>query len=1055
MLVVVLFAGCEEQGGPAGQDAAADLTGVMEGGADLTTDRGGDARADAAPDARVDMAPDAKPDATPDAPVDIGADAPVDIGADAPVDKKVTPADTAPVEGGGDAAVADAGGGGATATIGPAGGKLTLTGVGSLTVPKGALSLGVTLTIKKVNAGGKGQGPWSWTTDMIQLLPAGQQFQSPVTLTLSYKPSLLPKGAQETEQELVLVKAGQVASLAGAPGLAVAEQDIHELEHAAVDTKARTLSVSITHFSNYVGAATGGGLTFATLTHKADALRVLRRSAGLASTKNSRASTTHIVVHHTHTKGTLRVELVKGWNAARAGNASAQFWVGRNGVVAQATADGALVGHAPPTNSASVGIEMLNSSSQNYPLAQRLAVRRLVGYLAGRYDIPLRGRWRTGWESVAGTRAVPPGFDYTQSPPAGSAFKAYDRVLGHREVDRHKWYVATTFPKGRDAAGKGKATDVQYTSSVAGRYRVDTNWSCSGKGTKWSGWYAAGAAYRRSFDATVRTCFEPKEITSLATQIKVTARTVLKKGSAWVNVGDPNEVTYSLNNPPTSLKEINTAGPAAKKAGQPQLVAARRRKDPGGQGKGAYEFPFAKMLTELDYETTGIIEASGGDSWLDGTPGTGGDVTFEAGSSFAGGHFDAAEKLYLNKTNPATDEATQSYILHVPAGSSKTLSAGKHDVIWLLVEGKLQLSGKTELRAAMGIYVAPGGQIVAHDPSKAKLDGYDLTLETLGEALIFGHINATGHDAKSGGAAKLDGGKGGAVVIRQLASGHTLAPTVVTRGGDCDNAVNLSAPAPAGAKGGAVIVRALGTGARLVLGGGPGATAPKLLESRLPPAPLTNVYTPKNLHPKSGDRPLLQYDAFTRGVCTSGGVGGTYHATGRAAGSEGGAGGKITVLATQVAANGVCLWAGAGLEEFRKRFYVPTSGAIPTWKSWTGGSGGSHKTGGLGPGGHGGKGGDAGDVTISGTFVPSLSSTSSHIVKGWNGHEPHKYPLFTWPKLGLAKRWQGTVPGAKAARFMLGVCAVGGSGGFPGGSAKSYPGKFGKKGQDGAVSGTP
>ena len=393
--------------------------------------------------------------------------------------------------------------------------------------------------------------------------------------------------------------------------------------------------------------------------------------------------------------------------------------------------------------------------------------------------------------------------------------------------------------------------------------------------------------------------------------------------------------------------------------------------------------------------------------------------------------------------------------MHVPAGSTQTLAAGTHNVIWLLVEGKLQLSGNTEIRAAMGIYVAPAGEIVSHDPTRTQLDGYDLTLETLGEALVFGRVNASGHHAPSGGSILLDGGKGGTVKIRQLAAGHTLVPTIITRGGDCDNAVNASAPAPAGARGGEVIVRALGTGTRLVLGGGPGASVPKLLQSRLPPAPLANIYTAKNLQPKSGDRPELEYDVFSRGICTSGGIGGSYLDTGRAAGSKGGDGGKITIQATQVAANGVWLWTGSGLEEYRKRFYVPNSGAIPVWKSWTGGSGGSHRSGGLGAGGHGGPGGDAGDITVNGTFVPGLSSMSQLVISGWNQHAPHQYPLFTWPKLGVAKRWNGTVPGASAAKFMLGICAVGGSGGFPGGSAKSHPGKFGKKGQDGTVTGTP
>lgn len=278
-------------------------------------------------------------------------------------------------------------------------------------------------------------------------------------------------------------------------------------------------------------------------------------------------------------------------------------------------------------------------------------------------------------------------------------------------------------------------------------------------------------------------------------------------------------------------------------------------------------------------------------------------------------------------------------------------------------------------------------------------------------------------------------------------------------GGDVDVAKGGKSPKPDGGQGGNVTVTATGAGARLILGGGTGdgGVNPAWVQHRLPPAPLTSIWTPETPKPKSGDRPVLSFAHFTRGILTSGGTGGTYSGNDRTKGGKGGQGGNIKIEAAQIRPQGAYLWTGSGVHQMNTRFYTKNvSGTLTSWKSSTGGCGGSGNPGGLSfNGADGGDGGDAGDITIVGSWFPPLSQGGTTQLFGWNNQKAHLHPTSQLVGQGSVQAYAGTVPGAAAATPLLYITAQGGSGGFPGGSVKGFPGGFGLKGADGSIKGAP
>ena len=90
-----------------------------------------------------------------------------------------------------------------------------------------------------------------------------------------------------------------------------------------------------------------------------------------------------------------------------------------------------------------------------------------------------------------------------------------------------------------------------------------------------------------------------------------------------------------------------------------------------------------------------------------------------------------------------------------------------------------------------------------------------------------------------------------------------------------------------------------------------------------------------------------------------------------------------------------------------------------------------------------------------GAWFPALTKGAATVLNGWNGEKAHQTPLFSWPVQGSVQNWTGTTPGETAPSNQVSISASGGSGGFPGGSVKQYPGGFGKAGKDGTIIGAP
>ena len=964
--------------------------------------------------------------------------------------------------------------------VGPEGGVIEVPGVARLDIPAGALEEDALLTITVEDLPEPGDSGLVWTTGSVSLGPHGIGFLEPVVLTLTYDPDLVPEDALDDEQAIYTTIDGVFFSVDGARA-PEEDEDTEELdgpsEMTVVDVETHTMSVGLRHFSTYTGAARNGSRAFFTQRSGPDAIRVLGKRTKSGSgyvqflrdyhirTKTVKglkvdyqvpapinANVDYIILHHT--AGTSRLN---GYfkNSGLHGKFAAQYYVGRNGVIAQAAATKTQLWHAS-VNSRSVGIEIVNSGAQEYPPAQVMAVRRLVNYLSGEQDIPLRGRYQEYFGVTDNVREPPPTFYPTTTPRPGKAPEAYDRVLTHREVDQHEWVVEASFAKGRT---------INFTADSGGRFcRADCSNRCVKKTHKT---VASGAVFsvrnkRRSCGAP-SIIFRPAGVTSTATTITITAQPVDAAGNAD---GDPDTVSYRLDLAPNAAGEWETLGARRDAAGTPLLVASRRKHDVGG----TEDFPLNALIMSLYYSVTGYINASGGDGLgVDtegGTPGDGGDVLIEAGVSFPAGHFDKAESTYLSTMyRLKTDEAVRDYILHVKNGETKSLAAGEHDLFWLVVEGTLEVEGAAKVRAAGGIYVGPSGKILSRDPTGGEIDGYDLTLETLGEALVLGVVDSSGHDGEL--SEPQAGGSGGDVTIRMLAGRNVYVPSIITRGGDTDETDGVL-PGLQPGKGGNVTIIGIDKATHLVLTGGNGAEGadPEYPISRMTPSPPHNLGTDLHAWPEIGERPELYFTkgrhlGWERGIITIGGTGGcpTAELAGVGTyGGPGGDGGDVLIEAHRLTFTDVAIWTGAGLEPMQRYIALPGDDFPTTpFEVYTGSAGGAGRTGSAGGmgGGHGGDGGAAGDVTFAAAeYFPEFLGLDTRQVLGWD-HDTPLVPTLIRP-IGLIILFNANVPtpaGEEYQRFLR-VVAVGGSGGFPGGGASSA-GWFGRKGADGVLTGLP
>ncbi len=444
----------------------------------------------------------------------------------------------------------------------------------------------------------------------------------------------------------------------------------------------------------------------------------------------------------------------------------------------------------------------------------------------------------------------------------------------------------------------------------------------------------------------------------------------------------------------------------------------------------------------------GLIHTSGGDSLGLAYAGRGGDLRFSAG---------AIPPL------PSGINYTENNPLIVPPTMTLPLTGNHYTDI--IIDGTLEITGDIAINVSGTLFIAPEGKIVTSNG----MNGGSMTLNTNGTPLIHGVLDASG---RNGEIMPSNGGNGGTVSLSMAADGPLLVPTLVTRGGDADEAAVLAYPlASQGGRGGDVLLTSLV--GDLFLSGGPPPT------DTLPPPPPFNLSSIGTLRPDPGQRVPLKKAAFqvgfTRGILTSGGMGGSGIGTSpdNQAGGRGGDGGHLTIRAegagTVIAFRDVDLITGADVEMIFSQIYLPDFwGATNTYFAGTGSLGGKGSLAGSLSGGNGGEGGAAGSITVVGTLQPT--PVSFRVVGGPFGTGNiigfHDGPRPRWTDdplsdfvIGQTIQAEGPAVGGQPPPRLYrlrvdGVGqAVGGSGGIPGGKATSFPGLFGRQGAGGTISG--
>ena len=504
------------------------------------------------------------------------------------------------------------------------------------------------------------------------------------------------------------------------------------------------------------------------------------------------------------------------------------------------------------------------------------------------------------------------------------------------------------------------------------------------------------------------------------------------------------EFTYGLSNIITG-SALPYLGKGSYTFGFPSAI-------PSGASEIQYTFVFSgtlgkeegavigKVVNANTTNTGGLINTSGRDSYGLSRAGWGGNVIIQA---------DAV----LQPVN-----ATESLI--VPAGNTVTLS-GSYEYVTIQIDGTMQATGSLTLRALNGFYLNNGGLIRVEDG----INGGTLTIESKGIVKLEGTIDTSGKNADSGG-----GGDGGAVTIKTSWPVSLQVPTIVTRGGDADEADIYRNPASSqGGRGGNVTITS--TNADIIMWGGPPAV------DTLPLPPPYNLGTYGRTRPDPGERIILrkaEYPVgaqigFSRGILTSGGMGGSGLAECfvNQAGGQGGDGGNI-LISTQggiITFRDVDLITGSDVETAISTIFLSDyAGAQNIYYAATGSLGGKGVAGGCQAGGNGGNGGLAGSIAVTGTIQPAPvrfflvgGPYDGGGIIGFDDGQRRPYMTddpfqdFIIGRTIQAEGADGSV--LYRLRVDFGGNALGGSGGIPGGSATSFPGFFGYQGQGGTISG--
>lgn len=463
------------------------------------------------------------------------------------------------------------------------------------------------------------------------------------------------------------------------------------------------------------------------------------------------------------------------------------------------------------------------------------------------------------------------------------------------------------------------------------------------------------------------------------------------------------------------------------------------RTDPEGQFRTAVMG--TPSLEQVVYQALrpdhdGLVKATGGDGLGASEGGDGGDVVIEYGNS---------------TLENAPDQNRRSLI--VPAGTQQAF-AGPTDLMHLLVEGELLLTGDTALDVDGTFYLGPNGRITASGNAWTK-DGHSLTITADGIALIEGSIDTSGHDSTL---ADGDGGDAGDFTFRTAAPGPAIIPTVITRGGDADTVVDNTV-LKQGGDGGAVIIRGRSNNAAdpvsMHFEGSdefPADTLPPPPPFNQMPVVVGSATEPPSewqcQRPVSGERLPLGRDAgganisnFRRGILTVGGIGGASDVTRQGTGGPGGNGGRIEILNDTtglVWADDIGLFTGAGVEGLCYKITIASLGGPRIFGAPSGALGGK---GSLNSG-SGGQGGNAGDIAIQ-SAVPLPPATSTTPVLGYNGESP------SWSSAGIIGQLRRYQAADGSPTFTVSV--IGGSGGSPGGAWSGFPGWFGPRGRDGTL----
>jgi hypothetical protein len=490
----------------------------------------------------------------------------------------------------------------------------------------------------------------------------------------------------------------------------------------------------------------------------------------------------------------------------------------------------------------------------------------------------------------------------------------------------------------------------------------------------------------------------------------------------------------------------------------------------------------------------GLVNTQGGDAlWL-AQAGSGGDITYKGREAI-----------------PVGTNHTDNLPLIVGPGETVVLpTTADYTDILISPGGVVQLEGDTTLSASGTVWVGPvlpetattaavpPGRIVTSD----SLNGNALTLNANGSPLLNGIVDLRGKNAV---VSPSDGGKGGVFSVATASFGPHFIPTLVTRGGDADDVSCESAQVEsslvcdlyvAGGGGNVVIGRVVNPGDQLfgdILLSGTNssegvvntdgtipAESPWFPDTLPPRPPTIKTTAPETL--TADGRLVLLNTAFLRGILTTGGMGGagTDVASGFGGGGQGGDGGEIFISsnADEVGARGgvvfrdVDLLTGGHIESVKRDVSLTQSdgGVVisPRSVTLTSRSGSNGGVGAKGDassrGGDGGRGGIGGTITCEACVLNPMPDTfvrTAILVGGGDGENPNQVSTATLGETVAVL--QGTEPlyRVKVALYDGAEKALGGLGGFPGGSSRSgseqseEAGFWGLRGDGGPITGLP